>query len=194
MLLTWTTSACVEKLGQPRVLEREITSRLRKSYFEPLRNRRTAHGGSQMNILQDAQNGGLLTRPTPAVTSPARPEVAKTTSSPKDAPFRGQGRSSEADPCFTLLWSEAGGLFYKHPARAIRRAQASGGDCVGSLVVRERLTLRRVESLDVAVAGPHASSSSDRRMIAGSCSTGIRKWTDLLELMRARLSVKRCQG
>jgi hypothetical protein len=33
-----------------------------------------------------------LTRPVPAVTSPTRPEVAKTTSLLKDAPFRGQGR------------------------------------------------------------------------------------------------------
>ena len=35
----------------------------------------------------------LLTHPTPAVTSPARPEAAKTASSSKDVPFRGQGRS-----------------------------------------------------------------------------------------------------
>jgi hypothetical protein len=35
----------------------------------------------------------LLTRPTQATTSPARPEAAKTASSPKDAPFHGQGRS-----------------------------------------------------------------------------------------------------
>ncbi len=43
----------------------------------------------------------LLTRPTPAGTSPAHPESAKTASSPKDAPFRRQGRSSVADPRFT---------------------------------------------------------------------------------------------
>ena len=56
----------------------------------------------------------LLTRPTPAVTSPARPESAKTASSPRDAPCPMQGRSPAADPrftChasrFTLLWSEA---------------------------------------------------------------------------------------
>jgi len=35
----------------------------------------------------------LLTRPTLATTSPARPESAKTASSPKDAPFPKQGRS-----------------------------------------------------------------------------------------------------
>ena len=35
----------------------------------------------------------LLTHPTPAATSPAHPESAKTASSPKDAPFPKQGRS-----------------------------------------------------------------------------------------------------
>ena len=35
----------------------------------------------------------LLTRPTLAATSPARPESAKTASSPKDAPCPKQGRS-----------------------------------------------------------------------------------------------------
>jgi hypothetical protein len=35
----------------------------------------------------------LLTRPTPADTSPSRPESAKTASSPRDAPFPQQGRS-----------------------------------------------------------------------------------------------------
>ncbi len=34
--------------------------------------------------------------------SPARPEFAKTASSPKDAPFPKQGRSSAANPHFTL--------------------------------------------------------------------------------------------
>ena len=43
--------------------------------------------------MQDAQKAGLLTRPTPAATSPARPESAKTASSPKDAPCPKQGRS-----------------------------------------------------------------------------------------------------
>jgi len=37
----------------------------------------------------------LLTRPTLAATSPARPESAKTVSSPRDAPFHGQGRSKQ---------------------------------------------------------------------------------------------------
>jgi hypothetical protein len=49
--------------------------------------------GQQENTEQDAQKGGLLTRPTPAATSPARPESAKTASSPKDALFPKQGRS-----------------------------------------------------------------------------------------------------
>jgi hypothetical protein len=51
--------------------------------------------------LQDAQEDDLLTRPTLAATSPARPESAKTASSPKDAPCTRQGRSSAADPRFT---------------------------------------------------------------------------------------------
>ena len=50
-------------------------------------------------MLKEAR---LLNRPTPAATSPAHPESAKTASSPKDAPFRGQGRSSTADPRFTF--------------------------------------------------------------------------------------------
>ena len=69
----------------------------------------------------------LLTRPTPAATSPARPESAKTASSPRDAPFRGQGRSSAVDPrftfhasCFTLLWNDA---------------RTKLGDCFNSLLV-----------------------------------------------------------
>src|SRR2546428_12455553 len=44
----------------------------------------------------------LLTRPTRAATSPARPESAKTASSPMDAPCPKQGRSSAADPRFTF--------------------------------------------------------------------------------------------
>jgi hypothetical protein len=36
---------------------------------------------------QDVEKVALLTRPTPAATSPARPESAKTASSPRDAPF-----------------------------------------------------------------------------------------------------------
>ena len=60
---------------------------------------------------------GLLTRPAPAVIPPARPESAETDSLPLDAPFRRQGRSSEADPRFTFHGScersenDAGGLF-----------------------------------------------------------------------------------
>ena len=43
--------------------------------------------------MQDAQKGSLLTRPTLADISPARPESAKTASSPRDAPCPKQGRS-----------------------------------------------------------------------------------------------------
>ncbi len=39
------------------------------------------------------KKAGLLTRPTPAVISPARPESAKTASSPMDARCPKQGRS-----------------------------------------------------------------------------------------------------
>ena len=59
----------------------------------------------------------LLTHPTLAATSPARPESAKTASSPKDAPYPMQGRNSAADPRFTFhgSWERsenvAGGLF-----------------------------------------------------------------------------------
>jgi hypothetical protein len=49
----------------------------------------------------------LLTRPTLAATSPARPESAKTASSPRGATYPMQGRSSETDPRFTVLGSEA---------------------------------------------------------------------------------------
>ena len=44
----------------------------------------------------------LLTRPTLAVTSPARPESAMTASSPRDAPCPRQGLSSVADARFTF--------------------------------------------------------------------------------------------
>ena len=44
----------------------------------------------------------LLTRPTLAATAPARPESAKTASSPRDAPCPKQGRSSTADSRFTF--------------------------------------------------------------------------------------------
>ena len=43
--------------------------------------------------LPDAQTGQYLTHPTQAATSPARPESAKTASSPRDVPFLKQGRS-----------------------------------------------------------------------------------------------------
>ena len=47
----------------------------------------------------------LLTRPTPAVTSPASPESAKTASSPRGTPCPRQGRSFSADPRFTFYAS-----------------------------------------------------------------------------------------
>jgi hypothetical protein len=42
------------------------------------------------------------TRPAPAATSPARPESAKTASSPKDAPCPTQGRSERKSE--TIFW------------------------------------------------------------------------------------------
>jgi hypothetical protein len=42
---------------------------------------------SEKFSLQDAEKVALLTCPTPAITSPARPESAKTDSSPWNAPF-----------------------------------------------------------------------------------------------------------
>jgi len=41
------------------------------------------------------KKAGLLTLPTLAATSPARPESAKTASSPSDAPCLKQGRSGK---------------------------------------------------------------------------------------------------
>ena len=47
------------------------------------------------------KNAAFSTRPTLAVTSPARPESAKTVSLPRDTPCPKQGRNSVADPRFT---------------------------------------------------------------------------------------------
>jgi len=47
-------------------------------------------------LQQDDQKGHLLTRPTLAATSHARPESAKTASSPRDAPCPRQGRREHA--------------------------------------------------------------------------------------------------
>jgi hypothetical protein len=47
----------------------------------------------------------LLTRPALAATSPARPESAKTASSPRAALYPKQSRSSESDPRFTFYAS-----------------------------------------------------------------------------------------
>jgi len=58
--------------------------------------------GTQEDTKQDSQKASLLARPILAVTSPARPESAKTTSSPRDASCPQQGHSSEADPRFTF--------------------------------------------------------------------------------------------
>ena len=49
----------------------------------------------------------LLTRPTLAATSPARPESAETASLPRDAPCPKQGRNSADDLRFTVSASEA---------------------------------------------------------------------------------------
>ena len=76
----------------------------------------------------------LLTHPTLAATSPARPESAKTASSPRAAPFRGQGRNSAADPRFTFHASgergenAAGGLF-EHPVRSEFPRQNEADGC-----------------------------------------------------------------
>ena len=56
---------------------------------------------SKETLSQNAQKVCLLTRPTLAVTSPARPESAKTVSLPRDTPCPRQSRSSVADPRFT---------------------------------------------------------------------------------------------
>ena len=48
------------------------------------------------------KKASLLTHPTLATISPSRPESAKTASSPWDAPYPKQGRSSASDPRFTF--------------------------------------------------------------------------------------------
>jgi len=48
----------------------------------------------------------LLTHPTPAVISPARPESAKTDSSPLGAPFRRQDRSERRTEAYPLGYVE----------------------------------------------------------------------------------------
>ena len=82
---------------------------------------------SKETLSQNAQKVGLLTRPTLAVTSPARPESAKTVSLPRDTPCPRQGRSSVADPRFTFHASrllgamrERGWQIFQHPARTRR--------------------------------------------------------------------------
>jgi hypothetical protein len=53
-------------------------------------------------IRRTLKKSRLLTRPTPAVISPSRPESAKTDSSPWDAPCPKQGRNSVADSRFAF--------------------------------------------------------------------------------------------
>ncbi len=48
----------------------------------------------------------LLTRPTLAVISPARPESAKTDSSPWDAPYPMQGRSEQRGESYSVSYVE----------------------------------------------------------------------------------------
>jgi hypothetical protein len=79
-----------------------IPNRLRKNYCGTVKIPWLARLGQQENRAQDAQKGGLLTRPTLAVISPARPESAKTASSPWDAPYPMQGRNSSIAPRFTF--------------------------------------------------------------------------------------------
>ena len=73
--------------------------------------------------MRDAQKGQTSYPPNPGGYF-ARPESARTASSPKDAPCLMQGRNSSADPRFTFHYSwergenAAGGLF-QHPARSL---------------------------------------------------------------------------
>ena len=77
-----------------------------------------ADGPSRM--LKQAR---LLTRPTLATTSPARPESAKTASLPRDAPCPKQGRSEGGSDTYGFRYvgassrseNDAGNLF-QHPA------------------------------------------------------------------------------
>ena len=87
----WATALMLMNLASP--------SRPRKNYFGMLELRWFARVSNRRTFPQDAQKGGLLTRPTPAR---------------QDAPFRGQGRNSAADPRFTfhasrfrLPWNDA---------------------------------------------------------------------------------------
>ena len=66
----WATALMLMNLASP--------SRPRKNYFGMLELRWFARVSNRRTSPQDAQKGGLLTRPTPAR---------------QDAPFRGQGRS-----------------------------------------------------------------------------------------------------
>jgi len=81
---------------------------------------------------QAVQNGRFLTRPTPAVTPPARPEVAKTTSSPKDAPGpRARPQKATQDSSSRLAW-----LLYSGMARMSPPLRASNEGLLRSRVAR----------------------------------------------------------
>ena len=70
----------------------------------------------------------LLTRPTLAATSPARPESAKTASSTRDVPCPRQGRSDLSLTKGWLGWSQLRALFHPpSPQRAKTRFIPSEG-------------------------------------------------------------------
>ena len=81
------------------------------------------------NTAEDAQKAGLLTRPTPATTSPTRPEPGETGSSPRDAPSPKQGRSENLPTPYTSL---------KGSGRGCPLLRASSDHCfiVGALRAR----------------------------------------------------------
>ena len=78
------------------------------------------------------KKASLLTRPTPAATSPARPESAKTASSPKDAPCPRQDRNSAVDPRFTFHASR-----FTVPGSEVRTMLAD----FFSILLRQRLPM-----------------------------------------------------
>jgi hypothetical protein len=58
------------------------------------------NGRTPRRMLKKA---GLFTRPTLAATAPARPESAKTASSPRDAPCPKQGRSERRGEAYASV-------------------------------------------------------------------------------------------
>ena len=81
------------------------------------------------NTAEDAQKAGLLAHPTPATTSPTRPEPGETGSSPRDAPSPKQGRSENLPTPYTSL---------KGSGRGCPLLRASSDHCfiVGALRAR----------------------------------------------------------